>query len=181
MGAGELYEPGGLSVSGGDLYIADTNNHLLRRLDLTTGALATILVREATIAEPDEFFPALETIPVSEQTLTAQTPATLAVSLILPPGHHINTDAPNSQSLRVDGALSPLPAPSLSDGTISVSLGPLSAGRHAVRYTVTLYYCREGNETACAIKSLQWQVPLVVNGGGNAMCVPLTATLVAQD
>jgi hypothetical protein len=37
-----LYEPEGLSASDGRLYIADTNNHLLRIANLETGRLATL-------------------------------------------------------------------------------------------------------------------------------------------
>ena len=59
---GQLYEPGGLSAAGNDVYIADTNNHLLRRLDRTTGALTTIPVHETADIGADEYFPALETI-----------------------------------------------------------------------------------------------------------------------
>jgi DNA-binding beta-propeller fold protein YncE len=39
---GALAEPGGLSVAGDRLYIADTNNHCVRVLDLTTGVLSTL-------------------------------------------------------------------------------------------------------------------------------------------
>jgi thiol-disulfide isomerase/thioredoxin len=179
---GQLYEPGGLSASGNDLYIADTNNHLPRRLDLATGMLTTIPVREATeTAEAEEFFPALEAIAVPVQAITADVPATLAVTLALPPEHHINNEAPNGQSLRVDGIPAPLPAPSLADGTITVPLGPLAEGEHEARYTLTLYYCREGNEAACTIRSLQWRIPLAVNGAGGTSRIPLTATLAAQE
>jgi DNA-binding beta-propeller fold protein YncE len=39
---GALAEPGGLSVAGDRVFIADTNNHLMRMLDLSTGMLATL-------------------------------------------------------------------------------------------------------------------------------------------
>ncbi len=35
-------EPGGVSIAGGKLYIADTNNHLIRVADLATGKVATL-------------------------------------------------------------------------------------------------------------------------------------------
>lgn len=180
--SGQLYEPGGLSIAGNDLYIADTNNHLLRRLDRTTGALSTIPVRDAAeTTGADEFFPALETIPVPRQTIAADTPAALAVTLTLPPHHHINTEAPNTQSLLVDGASVPLPAPTLTDDTFVVPLGPLTTGAREARYTLTLYYCREGNEAACAIRSFQWQIPLAVDGTGGTTQIPLAAALAAQE
>lgn len=179
---GQLYEPGGLSASGNDLYIADTNNHLLRRLDLASGVLTTVPLREAAEAEGvKEFFPALETISVPEQALAANMPAALTVTLTLPPGHHINAEAPNSQLLRVDGAPVSLLAPSPAGSTLSVPLGPLDAGQHEARYTLTLYYCREGNEAACAVRSLQWQIPLAVSDTVSTARIPLAATLAAQD
>jgi thiol-disulfide isomerase/thioredoxin len=38
----QLYEPGGLSVLGGWLYVADTNNHAVRAVELLTGAVMTV-------------------------------------------------------------------------------------------------------------------------------------------
>jgi thiol-disulfide isomerase/thioredoxin len=177
---GQLYEPGGLSVAGNDLYIADTNNSLLRHLDRTTGALTTVPIHEAATLDADEVFPALEIIPVPVQAVAANKPAALAVMLSLPPEHHINSDAPNGQSLRVDGMPVPLPAPPLDGGAFAVPLGPLAAGLHEARYTLTLYYCREGNEAACAIRSLQWRVPVAAGSADGATRIPLTATLAAQ-
>lgn len=39
----QFYEPGGLSVAGGRLYVADTNNHALRAIDIRTGDVTTIV------------------------------------------------------------------------------------------------------------------------------------------
>ncbi len=35
-------EPGGVSIAGDKLYIADTNNHRIRVVDMTTKALTTL-------------------------------------------------------------------------------------------------------------------------------------------
>jgi DNA-binding beta-propeller fold protein YncE len=46
-GTGEiarLWEPSGLSVAGGKLYVADTNNHAIRVFDPASGDLATLHV-----------------------------------------------------------------------------------------------------------------------------------------
>src|SRR5262245_38897234 len=42
--APEFYEPGGLTMAAGKLYIADTNNHAIRVADLATGAVTTLAV-----------------------------------------------------------------------------------------------------------------------------------------
>jgi len=39
------YEPGGVSVAGGKLYIADTNNHASQVANLSTGEVATLRFR----------------------------------------------------------------------------------------------------------------------------------------
>ncbi len=189
---GALAEPGGLSVDGGSVYIADTNNHLLRRLDLATGALTTIPIRDAdatemqagkpATTEEEEFFPNLAApITVPPQEIAANVPASLAVTVRLPPDHHINTDAPNSHALRVDGAAVSLPALILDGGTLTVPLGSLLEGARSARYTLTLYYCTEGNEATCAIQSVQWQIPLNANSTAHAPTIALTATFATQD
>lgn len=42
----ELSEPGGLAVMDGKIYIADTNNHMIRVYDIESGMLSTLEVRE---------------------------------------------------------------------------------------------------------------------------------------
>ena len=42
--AAAFYEPGGLSVADGRIYVADTNNHAVRVIDIETGAVSTLNV-----------------------------------------------------------------------------------------------------------------------------------------
>jgi thiol-disulfide isomerase/thioredoxin len=44
-GKAQFYEPGGLSATKDALYVADTNNHAIRRVSLATGRVETIDVR----------------------------------------------------------------------------------------------------------------------------------------
>jgi DNA-binding beta-propeller fold protein YncE len=41
-GLAELHEPGGLSVANGKLYVADTNNHAIRVVDLESWEVSTL-------------------------------------------------------------------------------------------------------------------------------------------
>ncbi|MCI0659224.1 MAG: hypothetical protein L0170_19390 [Acidobacteria bacterium] len=41
-----LHEPGGLALTGGRLYIADTNNHRILKGDPATGCLEELVLRE---------------------------------------------------------------------------------------------------------------------------------------
>ncbi len=40
----QFFEPGGLSVAGDTLYIADTNNHVIRTIDLLTKQVRTLTI-----------------------------------------------------------------------------------------------------------------------------------------
>jgi thiol-disulfide isomerase/thioredoxin len=44
-----FYEPGGLSATGDALFVADTNNHVIRKVALTGGRVETLDVSEATL------------------------------------------------------------------------------------------------------------------------------------
>lgn len=44
-GSPQFYEPGGLSIANGKLYIADTNNHSIRVADLNSGEVSTLQIK----------------------------------------------------------------------------------------------------------------------------------------
>jgi thiol-disulfide isomerase/thioredoxin len=48
-----FYQPGGLSVSGGNLYVADTNNQKVRVIDLGTGKVKTLAIEGLTPPKPE--------------------------------------------------------------------------------------------------------------------------------
>ena len=47
-----FYEPGGLSVAGDKLYVADTNAHRIRVVDLKTKAVTTLQLKNAPPVVP---------------------------------------------------------------------------------------------------------------------------------
>ena len=44
LASARFYEPGGLSICGSTIYVADTNNHAVRALDLETEMVRTLTV-----------------------------------------------------------------------------------------------------------------------------------------
>ena len=48
----QFYEPGGLSVSGEEIFVADTNNHYIRVVDAKTGATTTRPLNSASASPP---------------------------------------------------------------------------------------------------------------------------------
>ncbi len=116
----EFHEPAGLAYADGKLYVADTNNHLLRTLDLATGKVATLAITGLTA--PGQ--PPMATLPTAgtaagglgvsttpkkpsfkgalQEKLKAQAvkpvdgKVKLAVSLKIPEGWKVNPLAPMS-------------------------------------------------------------------------------------
>ncbi|HEV7890630.1 MAG TPA: thioredoxin-like domain-containing protein [Pyrinomonadaceae bacterium] len=101
-----FYEPGGLSVARGKLYVADTNNHAVRVVDLSTKRTTTLVIRglqppAQPDMKPDEYMATVSAGPnASEADAPAQRLAVgdggaLVIDVELPAGHHLNTAAPN--------------------------------------------------------------------------------------
>jgi thiol-disulfide isomerase/thioredoxin len=185
-----FYEPGGLSLANHKLYVADTNNHAVRVVDLASGETSTLHLRglrppaaslkrlEANAATTPA--PNAEELSLAPQRLLlparpAATAATegnaLVVEVALPAGYHLNELAPQRLQATVESGATRLAfdgnAPRLTRAAkdllrfpLRLPLRPLAAGAAELRVQLTLYYCREDNTGACRIKTLIWRAPL---------------------
>jgi thiol-disulfide isomerase/thioredoxin len=185
-----FYEPGGLSVAGDKLYIADTNNHAIRVLDLKTKETKTLQIKglqppagnqSATTAE---VAPNGEEIKVAPQKLRAGE-AAVVIDINLPAGYHLNPTAPQRYSVAIDsGGESMKTAPvDVSKTTKGLSLPMripigIGAGQATARASFTFVYCREDNTGVCRIKTLQWRVPIEFTADTSAPAeIRLTASV----
>jgi DNA-binding beta-propeller fold protein YncE len=179
----EFYEPGGISPARGKLYVADTNNHAVRVVDLATKQTKTLVLSGlkppdvndavAEVADLDEAAPHAEWSKLPPQLLAAAGDATLVVEVALPAGHHLNPDAPNRYTVTVEGGAQRLAAgePGAGDDLLAltgkvkelplrVPLRAFVARATRLRVSLRLYYCREDNTGVCRMKPLAWTVPL---------------------
>jgi thiol-disulfide isomerase/thioredoxin len=180
-----FYEPGGLSVANGRLFVADTNNHAVRVVDLKTKQTGTLMIKglrpplaEATTRSDGSDAPNVEEIKLSLQRLRAATSeSALLIDVALPAGYHLNPSAPQRYQISVeDGARSvalaaDVPA-SRTDKALHlplrIPLRALSPGTAQLRIQLTLYYCREDNTGTCQIKTLVWRAPVEISSDANA-------------
>jgi hypothetical protein len=172
-GGPSFYEPGGLTTANGKLYVADTNNHAIRVIDLKTRQTTTLHIKglmppsRATEATDESAGPNSEEIKLPKQQLRAGTGA-LMINVALPDGYHLNPAAPQRYAISSDGnaiQVDPKVAKrSSKDLTLPlrVPIQAQSAGSAALRVQVTLFYCREDNTGTCRIKTLVWKVPVDV-------------------
>ena len=159
-----FYEPGGISVAGDQLFVADTNNHAVRRVDLKTGNVSTLKIDG--LKPPKEIVaaavsPNLKVINVSEQKVSVSNNNLLRINVKLPDGFHLNPNAPQRYEIKADGN-----KVTIENAKMKFSKLPLvipfqsDANETKLEAKVNIYYCREDNTGVCYIKTLVWNVPV---------------------
>jgi DNA-binding beta-propeller fold protein YncE len=181
-----FYEPAGLTIADGKVYIADTNNHAIRVVDLKTKTATTLRItglvppaNEATAAG-DEVAPASEEIAVPAQRLRGNSDAKLLVNVELPDGYHLNPAAPQRYRIAIESGQQRLLIPGAKSQTelaysvknlklpLNVPLRTITIGAAQIRVQLTVFYCREDNTGTCQIKTLIWRVPIEIVGDPSA-------------
>ena len=189
-----FYEPGGLSVANGKLYIADTNNHAVRMVDLKTKQTSTLNIKglQSPVLETSAGSesigsgPNAEEIKLAPQILRAGERAALIAQVELPAGYHLNPSASQRYRVSVESGSKQIGLESEThlgaighDEILSRSLKNISLplripirtfepGKAALRVQLTLFYCREDNTGTCRIKTLVWRVPVEVKNDASA-------------
>src|SRR5207249_10240973 len=118
-----FYEPGGLTIAKDKLYVADTNNHAIRVVDLKTKETRTLQIKglqppaSNQTAATSEVAPNAEEIKVPSQKLRAGD-STVAINIDLPVGYHLNPTAPQRYVVQIEKG-----GESLKTGTMSANVG----------------------------------------------------------
>jgi len=158
-------EPGGVSIAGGKLYIADTNNHVIRVADLKTGIVTTLELKAMEKLRPPRT--RSDVVRLAEQRI-APGKATLRLSLQLPKDHTLTEAAPSQVVFTVDPAEAVLLGEGQHHLTVTEPRFPLTvpligrSGRTHLAAELTLYYCRSGQKALCYFKHVRLEVPITV-------------------
>ena len=176
--APSFYEPGGLAVAKGKLYVADTNNHAIRVVDLNTKETKTLPIKglqppAANQMSATEVEPNAEEIKLPPQKIRAGDGAVI-INVELPPGYHLNPTAPQRYVVALQQGAEELKTAPVNVNKAAKGLTlpiripfAFGAGAAAARVSFTFVYCREDNTGTCRIKTLQWQAPLEVVNDAN--------------
>lgn len=174
-GTPSFYEPGGLTVANGKLYVADTNNHAVRVVDLKTKGTTTLritgLTPPAQRVESSEntASPNAEEIKLPSQQLRAGADSALVINVDLPEGYHLNPAAPQRYSVSVDNKTITIDEKNARRSSkdlklpVRVPLQLVGQGAANLHVQITLFYCREDNTGTCRIKTLVWSAPVEVS------------------
>ena len=191
--APSFYEPGGLAVASDKLYVADTNNHAIRVVDLKTKQTKTLAMKglqppQSAETESGEAQPNQEEIKLAPQKVR-RGDISILVNVQLPPGYHLNPMAPHRYRISIDGGSTLLSIDSQNSARalknpmlpIRIPARATAPGRADVVALFTFVYCREDNTGVCRIKSLQWKVPVEITSEANAPAeISLTAKVAAD-
>ncbi len=169
-----FYQPGGLSVAGIELYVADTNNHKIRAVDLQSHAVRTIALAGLSAPREAPRPPSFARATVIDAPAAEAAPGdsvTFDVTLNLGPGDKLNEETQTaylvetpgktgvlSEKVRPEGERIKPPTPSF---TINVPLAQAAAEGQTinVRVSVQSFVC-SGTSNLCRIQNFVWNVPV---------------------
>jgi len=169
-----FYEPAGLTIADGKLFVADTNNHAIRVVDLKTKSVSTLKIEGLTPPaqiEVADNSPNSKEIKLEAQTVAASANNSLVFNIKLPEGFHLNPNAPQKYEISVENGKNVKitnPAQKFKTLPVVVPFAALQKGAANLKAKLTVYYCREDNTGVCLIKSLVWNVPVNVVAAGKA-------------
>jgi len=172
-------EPGGLSVADGKLYVADTNNHVIRVADLETRRVETLEIKDSEMLWPEPDMP--EEVTATELAAQSVPPGevTLVISLKLPGSHKLTAGAPTQIVLRsADGKVLTLDGKTeltLTQPTFPIEVPVAAAeGTASVQISYAIYFCEDSLQSLCYFDAGALALPVTVGGdGGDGLSVRL--------
>lgn len=170
-------EPGGLTYANGKLYVADTNNHLIRVVDIQTRQVHTLALKGLErVKQPA---PVGNTVQQEARPpiRVAGKQVTLRLEALLPEGHKLNPYARSTVKIKARGAT----LASKSEGewvlerpSLEVSL-TLTEPTAELEVLWQIYHCQASNEGLCYFYERVVRQPLEL--GGETKSVSLTVKL----
>lgn len=187
----QFSEPAGLAVAANNLFVADTNNHRIVRIDLRSKKSTKLEMQgltPPTPARPETDLASeaaeIEALPVEPSTVAISRNAKMVVELSLPEGFKLNEAYPSAvvassrdpQGIVREDTLGRRIKAAMNGSTATFSL-PLTgkAGSVELLLAFSYGYCREGAGGVCKVGRVRWKLPLTVAETG-ASEVRLTAS-----
>lgn len=187
-----FFEPGGLSYAEGKIYVADTNNHALRVVDLEAGTVSTVVFPNPQALKIERNAvtvvggnAAAGEIQVEAARSGGPGEAELVITYEIPLGFKLNPLIASSAALSFSGAAASLPADSparfaIEGETLRVPL-ILTQGESEIRIASTLYYCEAEEEAFCLIDDVEIVLTLVIAADGTAPELGITRRITLPE
>lgn len=160
----QFNEPNGLTVLNGKFYVTDTNNNLLRVLDMATKEVKTVKIKNPEKLMTNikqevklKFQNAVKLEPVAFK----EGDVNLKFNFKLPEGYHINPEAMPQISISSDGMLTDGFEKELDtkESEFNVPVW-LKNGSGNLNIEIIIYYCDTENAGICKFKDLYFELPV---------------------
>jgi thiol-disulfide isomerase/thioredoxin len=166
-GGARFFEPGGLSVAGDELFVADTDNHRVVWLDLVSSAWREVAIegleppaRREADPTPGEAAP--------PATLRRGGGVALAVDGGLPAEAHPNPEAPLTLRVRAHGRTLFQATRTAAEFPVEFALPPEAVEPGAWHVSLSFAYCTAGDRAVCVPAERSWLVAVTVADEGAA-------------
>jgi thiol-disulfide isomerase/thioredoxin len=183
----EFYEPGGIDYANGKLYVADTNNDVIRVVDMASQTVSTVefpnverLVQPAT---PDTASSSADqgVVPLAPQMVNPGE-GKIVINVTMPDGYKMNDLAPFT-AIWPDDPIAQIPADSREIRIVDPEM-PLEVpvtfapGQTELTLNLTVYWCEAVNESLCFVDRSELVMPLSVVPGDDLHTVTFDRALV---
>lgn len=173
----EFDEPGGLDFAMHPdglprIYVADTNNHAIRVIDLEGGRVETLTFLNPEALQQENQLTVIggdawhdEVIQLTTQTVASGSGA-IELALIFPESYKINDNANSRVEWEVDdvGVIQLETASQEITSDTTTVLASFLPGETTVRASLDVYWCVEENVSLCYLERVTLEVPVLVEG-----------------
>jgi thiol-disulfide isomerase/thioredoxin len=167
----QFNEPGGITAISKALFVADTNNHIIRKIDLDSGKVSTLELKglETLTKQMVRKFRG-RVVDVARQSI-APGQGSISLSFALPAGYKYNEGAPFYVAYRTSDEK----AVKITDKEMARNFTepkfpfeiPLDAtqGESTATIDAVIYFCNDEKDKVCLVDSVRVNVPLEVKEG----------------
>ncbi len=184
-------EPAGITYAAGKLFVADTNNHLIRTIDLETKTVATLAIpglespappAPPAVASSRPIFRNPSQVKVEPAVVKAvDGKIRLKVELKLPEDWKMNPLAPSLYLVEGVAAAGAVDRAALgrpvklktAEEVFEIPLAVSGEGADEIRVSMNYFYCRGGPQGICKTGSVVWTVPLSISSTAKESSVTL--------
>lgn len=173
----EFDEPGGLTYANDKLYVADTNNHAVRVIDLPTKTVSTMIFPNPEALQIGERPTVVagnsalgEQISLPEQIVAAGA-GEIILNIVLPDGYKLNNLAPFTSTWTSSGDAITIDEMNRRqqivepENPLRVPVN-LAEGNDLLHGDLTIYYCEAVQESLCFIDQVSIDVPVTITANG---------------
>jgi len=179
----EFDEPAGVSYAAGRVFVADTNNHLIRTIDTTAPHKVQTLTlagltppRPILLAPQDDFENAIEQLVPAATRSAPDRNLQIKLKLVFPKGWKTNPLGPMKYQIEKSGDAGPINPTVFNRVTevpaeqrqqeLTVVVPLLSdRGKADLRISLAYFYCQQSSGI-CKAGTVTWKLPVTLKPGG---------------